>query len=100
MGTVNVVQYDAIDQDNTGGVQPQIAKTPAISSENVTSGATSAQSSVFSDNTKLVLVSTDTTIRITFGTDPAAAATSERLVADASRYYGVRAGQKLAVINE
>jgi hypothetical protein len=99
MGTVNVVQLQEISNDSHGELA-QIAHMPAISSENVTSSGTSAQSAAFGNNCRFVRIATDTTVRILFAANPTALQTSIRLLADTAEYFGVVAGQKVAVIDE
>jgi len=99
MGTVNVTQLRSIARELDGVVMP-VAKTPVISSENVTSSGTSAQSAEFAASCSYVRIATDTTVRILFGDDPTALAASVRLLADTTEYFGVVAGQKVAVIDE
>ena len=98
MGTVNVAQFDRLAKDSNGiGMQVPVAP---MSSENITSSATSAQSTVFDPECSFIRISTDTTVRIAFGSNPTATATGFRLPADVTEYFGVTAGQKVAVIDE
>lgn len=58
----------------------------------------SAQSAAFAGNTRVVRVHTDAICSILFGADPTATANNKRLGANATEYFGVVPGQKLAVI--
>lgn len=99
MGILSVTQLESIRKDDSGDVM-QIAYMPAISSENITTSGTSAQSTVFADNCNYVRLDGDTTERILFGANPTALSTSTRLRADNTEYFAVKPGQKLAAINE
>lgn len=74
------------------------AEEPAIASQTVAIGATSAQSNVFNDATTFVRVHTDAVCSIKFGPNPTATATSMRMAANQTEYFAVTPGDKLAVI--
>jgi hypothetical protein len=96
--TVNVAQFGGLQGGHAGDMQ--VANTNFVSSENVTSAATSAQSAKMSASTRVVRIATDTTVRVAFGTNPTATSTDVRLLADTVEYFGVNPGDKVAVINE
>lgn len=99
MGTVNISEYSNTTFGMPGN-GTDIPSTPEVASSNVTSSGTSAQSSAFNDVTKIIRVTTDTTVRVTFGADPTATATDIRIKADTVSFFGVVPGQKIAVIDE
>ena len=93
--TVNIAQFQSIPTDI------QIVEgNDAMVSENVTSSATSAQSTALKPTTRIVRIATDTTVRVAFGSNPTATSTDMRVLADTAEYFGVQPGTKVAVINE
>lgn len=95
MGTVNIAAFFVEDIPNI-----QVASAPELQSENVTSSASSAQSSAMPRNTEVVRIATDTTIRVSLGENPTATATGIRILANTSEYFAVKEGYKVAVIDE
>jgi hypothetical protein len=96
MAIVDITEYQRLAVDQQGefiqtGIEPGIRQQVAI-------GGSSAQSSAFDQSTMLVRVHADAPARIEFGVNPTAAATSMRIAAGASEYFGVRPGHKVAVI--
>lgn len=71
---------------------------PSVAEQNVAIGVASAQSAAFDGNTKFVLVHTDAICSIKFGANPTAVATEARMAAGETRFYGVKPGDKVAVI--
>ena len=66
--------------------------------QTVTTSGTSTQSSAFNAATTIIRVHTDTVCNIKIGSNPTAAATSMRLAADQTEYFGVNGGSdKIAV---
>lgn len=61
-------------------------------------GGVSAQSAVFPDGTRLIRVHTDAICSIKIGANPTATADDKRMAANATEYFGVTPGHKLAVI--
>ena len=77
------------------GVAPPIVdQTPVVI------GAGSLQSAAFDYATVLVRIHNDATspCSIAFGTNPTATANSMRIAANATEYFAVKGGQKVAVI--
>lgn len=93
MGTVNVAFF----QPETQGGIPVYAGM--ISSANVTSSATSAQSAA-APYACIARIATDTTVRATFGPDPTATAAGVRILADTVMDIALGIGDKVAVIDE
>lgn len=82
-----------------GLAHSQTAQTPPIVEQNpVAIGATSAQSAAFDMATTVVRIHTDAICSIAFGTNPTASANTMRLAADATEYFSVKGGTKVAVI--
>lgn len=70
---------------------PVVEQTVAI-------GGASAQSAAFNAATTLVRIHADSVCSILFGLNPTATATSARLAAGQTEYFGVYPGTKVAVI--
>jgi hypothetical protein len=71
---------------------------PPIAEQSVTIGVDSARSKPISSRTKLVLLSTDSTCCLAFGTEPVAEIGIHRMAANEVRLYAVNAGDFIAVI--
>lgn len=96
MSKLSVTQFDSIARVSSGSLLcPQ---TPFISTEDVDTSATSSQSSAFAANCRFIRVVSDANLRITFGVDPTATATSMPIRADQPEYFAVAPGLKLAAI--
>lgn len=95
---LDISEYDALAVDINGhviaaGVEPPIAEqTP------VAIGASSTQSAAFNDRTRFVRLHCDAPCRVAFGVNPTAGANSKRMAAGQTEFFGVRPGQKVAVI--
>lgn len=75
------------------------AQEPTVAEQTpITSSGTSAQSAAFNSTTKLVRIHTDGIISVAFGVNPTADVNSKRLAANTTEYFGVRPGDKVAVI--
>lgn len=85
--------------NDRGGLMPSVM-APSIVDQVVTVAATSAQSLVLDPKTAFVRVSSDVNCAIKFGNSPTALASSMRLAAGSTEYFGVPAGvaMKIAVI--
>lgn len=81
-----------------GSVGAPIAGLPETADQDLSIGGSSALSSAFGTNTRVIRVHTDTACRILVGTAPVAVATSMPLSANQTEYFAVAPGQKLAVI--
>ena len=97
MSTVDIVEYCSLASDGPGQ-KIAAGMEPARNIQQVAVGPASAQSEAFDSATRFVRVHTDTTIRIVFGSDPVASASSPRMVANSTEFFGVIPGIKLAVI--
>lgn len=78
----------------------QVPSTPAaVVQTPITIGGASVQSAAFAAGTNLIEVSTDAICSIAVGgASPSATTNNTRLPADTIIYFGVRPGEKLAVI--
>jgi len=82
-----------------GRVVP-IGEEPSIVDQKKTVAGTSALSDAFNAVTHFVRIHSDATCSIVFSADDTAATTShKRMVADATEYFGVRPGDKVAFIS-
>ncbi len=75
-----------------------MAPMPPLATQVVSITGTSQQSAVFDENTKFIGVHADAACSVEFGADPSATTNSRRLAANATEYFTVTAGHKLAVI--
>ena len=90
-----------------GGLAPSVSNAfpvsapqmPPVAEQAIAIGGTSTQSAAFNAATSFVMVSCDVTCSLAWGTNPTAVATAQRMYANETRFYGVTAGQKLAVIS-
>lgn len=95
---LDVTEYKSIADERSGGKLPA-AQEPAITHQQVAISGASAQSNAFHSATEFVRVHADEAVRVAFGANPTATATSMRMSAGATEYFGVRAGDKVAVIS-
>lgn len=97
MAVLYIREYQQLGREAYGGAGSiiQAGLEPAVTQQSVAIAASSGQSNAFNDSTALVMVHTDAICRITFGTNPTAVATDQRLPADATVYFGVKPGSKL-----
>lgn len=66
--------------------------------QTVTTSGSSVQSTVFGTATRVIRVHTDTACNIKIGSNPTAAATSMKMAANTTEYFGVNGGtDKIAV---
>lgn len=96
MSTLYVTEYARSGIDSRSTLPA--AEVPSITTQAVTIGASSTQSSAFNAQTTLVRVHTDAKCHIMFGADPTATTSLARMAADTTEYFAVKAGHKIAVI--
>lgn len=94
---VDITEYQALATDG-GGNRVAAGIEPAYAHQQLTVSVVSAQSETLNENTKFVRVHTDSTIRIAFGANPVASATSQRMVGNSTEYFGVSKNVKVAII--
>ena len=90
MGILYVTEYADWDAESP--------KEPAINNQTVTFSASVACASAFMSQTRLVRIHTDTICHITFAASPTATTSHRRLPADATEYFAVESGMKVAAI--
>lgn len=95
--TLDISHYREIARDVLGS-SVQAGREPALSTDQVVIGAGSLQSAPFPDNCALIRVHAAVTCRIAIGADPTAAATSPRMAAGQTEFFGVMPGHRIAVI--
>jgi hypothetical protein len=97
MATLYIAEFSRADSEARS--HGQVAVTPVIAEQTVAIGGTSTQcTNAFSDLTTMIRVHADVICSILIGTNPTATAAKMRLAADQTEYFGVRAGDKIAVI--
>ncbi len=99
---LDITEYDSLALDARGNVI-LVGQEPAIAVQQLVPGGASVASASFSGNTRFVRLHTDVTCRVEFrangpDTNPTAAATSQRLPAGATEFFGVRPGYRVACI--
>ena len=79
----------------------QAGAEPGLADQTVTTSASSAQSSAFNANTQFIAISTPAAqaVACLFGANPTALVTSLRLPANSIVFFGVKPGQKVALID-
>ena len=98
MAFLNIQEYSGVGGSG-GGAVPQIAREPAVTTQQVTASGTSAQSSAFNASTNYVRLIADVAVYIAFGSDPTAVDASDLyLPAGTAEYFGITPGHKVAVI--
>lgn len=75
-----------------------VARAPAQVDQTVAIGVSSLKSAAFSVGTLLIRVHADAICSISIGTNPTATATTARMAANQTEYFGVAPGQQIAVI--
>lgn len=74
------------------------AQQPALAVQTIAIGAGSVQSAAFNSATRVVRLHTDAICSYRFGPNPTAIATTARLAAGQTEYFGVKPGDKVAII--
>lgn len=75
-----------------------VANLPAATTQALTPTSTSGQSAAFGASTRFVRLHADVAVHVKVGSDPTATTSDLRLAADATEYFGVTPGDKIAVI--
>ena len=97
MANVYISEYQSLAIDLTGR-HCAAGEEPAIASQKIAIGGSSAQSAAFDDTTKIARIHADEVCSIVFGADPTATSAGARLAAGQTEYFGVKPGHKVAVI--
>jgi hypothetical protein len=97
MALLYVTEFGAMYSDAGGSVP--IAKTNVRTDQTpVVIGAGSLQSAAFLAGTRFVRLNCDAICSIAFGSNPTASTSTMRMAANQTEYFGVNAGDKVAVI--
>jgi hypothetical protein len=75
-----------------------VAKFPEIAEQVVAIGGTTVQSSAFNQYTRMIGVHTDAICSFKIGSNPTATANTRRMAANATEYFEVNPGDKIAII--
>jgi len=97
MAKLYVTEFQFLENANDIGGVPQAARLPGTTNV-VTFTTSSVQSAVFGANTRFVRVASDGPACLAYGTNPTATTSGMFLSANATEYFGVTPGQRLAVI--
>lgn len=97
MATLDICEYTSLAADALGSFVPT-GREPAGAFQQVAVGGSSAVSLPFSESTRYVRLHTDVSCRVQFGATPVASASTMRLGAGSTEFFGVVPNQKLAVI--
>ena len=97
MAVLYVTEFASTQPPDAGA---SMAAQPPAAEQTVAIGGTTAQSSAFKPNTNLIRLHTDAICSIEFGTNPTATATTARMAANQTEYFGVPRNKsyKVAVI--
>jgi hypothetical protein len=97
MAKIYVTEFTSLGTAQNGS--PQIAARPAVARQSmaITASSTSLPTP-FTAQTKYIRVHTDAICSIAISKTPTADVTYDRLPADSTEYFGVSAGDNLAVI--
>ena len=96
MALVYISEYSALAM---GGQQQAAKGPPLVVQSPLAIGGGSLQSVAFSGATRYVRLNADSACNFAFGANPTATANvSERLPANSTEYFGVNAGDKVAII--
>jgi hypothetical protein len=97
MAAIFITEYERLARSGDGPLV-MAGQEPNVAEQTVAVGGASEQSAAFNDRTTFVMIHTDTACCLKFGDSPTAIITAHRLAAGETRFYGVSAKQKVAVI--
>ena len=98
MPAIDVTEYSHLPADENGRALV-VGKEPAELNQQLPVAGFSAQSAPFGATTRFIRLHTDATCRVAFGQNPTASTASMRVPANATEYFGVIPGQRVAVIS-
>lgn len=98
MAKLYIAEFDSITPTAEGGAA-QIARSQPIIEQTVAISGVTAQSAAFNAATKFIRVHTDAICSIAISANPTATVANMRMAADQTEYFGITAGQKVAVIS-
>lgn len=96
MAVADISEYPVLARDNRGSVIATGVE-PSDAHQQLTIGV-EVKSAAFGGNTRFVRVHAESAIRIKFGPTPTASATSPRMAAGSTEYFGVTPGHQISVI--
>jgi hypothetical protein len=94
MAKLYIREYNYLANQN----RAQVSDEPGTDQTPVVIGAVSLQSAAFGANTRIVRIHTDAICSIAFGSNPTATTNTARMAANATEYFGVKPGDRVAVI--
>lgn len=101
-GKVYISEYCDLKIANVGMALP-MGLEPAVAEQLINTTGTSAISSAFNAKTKFIRVHTDAVVSLLFsatdGASVTAVTTKKRMAANTTEYFAVRAGDKVAAID-
>ena len=97
MAILDITEYDELAQAGRGHLV-MAGQEPKKLNQQVSIGASSAQSAAFTDTTRFVRIHAESACRIEVGSNPTASSASMRIGAGGTEYLGVLPGLKIAVI--
>lgn len=97
MATLYISEYSEAGIKGPGMLP--VAAEPGATTQTVSIGGASAQSSAFGSTTRFVRIHTDAICSVAFGSNPTATTSKARLAANQTEYFAVRPGDKVAVIS-
>ena len=97
MAVLYITEYQRMPLDSVGRIA-QCGLEPALATQTVAIGASSAQSSAFSAQTTFIRVCSDAICSVAFGSSPTATTSTTRIAANSAEYFGVMPAHKIAVI--
>lgn len=98
MATLYVSEYGAIAPGGSGGAAQVVSGTPLAAQTIAIGGSSTQATNAFSAGTRIIRVHTDAVCSIAVGPNPTAVATALRMAANATEYFSVLPGDKIAVI--
>lgn len=97
MAVVYISEYAEAPNIKTGQMLP-VGQEPSLAEQTVAIGVGSVQSAAFNAKTKFVRLHTDAICSVKFGSNPTATATTPRMAANSTEFFGVNPGDKVAII--
>jgi arginine/ornithine N-succinyltransferase beta subunit len=97
--SLNITEYIDLADDGPGS-SVMAGLEPNRKTQDVAVSAVPAQSEAFDSATRFIRLHTTEDIRIAVGENPTATATSTRLGAGATEFFGVHPGHKISVMAE
>lgn len=101
MSTLYITEFQYLPQLNSADIIVQAPFAPGTAEQRITLGGSSTSSAAFNANTNFVMLHSDDICSLAWSVDsttPTAVITAQRMAANETRFYGVRAGGKVAAI--